>query len=99
MNRAHLKRLRTKLAPLALALIFALGFLMDVPKAVPLLTAPQAALSRPASALYLASAGQAGPFLPVELPEAASMLVAGGALMAFGLMGRKRRAGKASEPR
>jgi hypothetical protein len=98
LNRAALKRLRTKLAPPALALIFALGFLKGVPKAVPLLTAPQAALSRPAAALHLASAG-AGPFLPMELPEAASMLVAGGALMAFGLTGRKRRAGKASEPR
>jgi hypothetical protein len=36
--------------------------------------------------------------VPVESPETGSMLVAGAALMAFGLMGRKRRAEKAPGP-
>jgi hypothetical protein len=55
--------------------------------AVPILAAPPVAFNRPASALHL----------PEDLPEAASMLIAGGVLMAFGLVGRKRK--KVSERR
>jgi hypothetical protein len=81
LNHAALKRFRTKLAPLALTLISGLGFSMGLPT----LALPAAMFHRPAAALHLESP-------PEELPQAAFMLLAGGALMAFGLVGRKRKA-------
>jgi hypothetical protein len=74
-----------------------LGFLtcasVVVPTAVPMSAAPEATPKRPSAELHLAA------FLPTEAPGSVSMLLAGGALMAFGLMGRKRRAEKVSERR
>jgi hypothetical protein len=95
LNRALFERFRIVLAPLVLELIFAWG----LPLAVPMLAASQEALSQPTAALHAPSSGKSSPLGPAELPEAVTMLLAGGVLMAFGLMRRKRRAGKASDPR
>jgi hypothetical protein len=51
---------------------------------------------RPAAALQIESGRNARPFPPEELPQAAFMLLGGGALMAFGLLRRKRKAEKVS---
>jgi hypothetical protein len=91
LNHPALKRFWTKLAPLALALISML--------AVPMFAAPAAMFNRPAAALRLESGRNSRPFPPEELPQAAFMLLAGGALMAFGLVGRKRKGEKVSERR
>ena len=95
MSHAAVKCFRPKLAPLALTLISGLGFSMGVP----VLAAPPAMFDRPPAALHIESRRNARPFPPEELPQAAFMLLAGGALMAFGLVGRKRKAEKLPERR
>ena len=82
------------IAPIV-ALSLLTGASLVIPLALPMSAAPKAMLKRSAAALGLASV----PFFPTQAPGSVSMLVAGGAMMVFGLVGRKRRAEKVSERR
>jgi hypothetical protein len=66
---------------------------LTIPFARPMPAAPQAHLSRGVASIRLAPLSNSA-ILPADSPGSSSMLAAGAALMAIGLMGRKRRAEK-----